>query len=186
MATDLAKAAKQKGIEYFLISFIDLYGVMRAKLVPAAAIAGMAKNGAGFAGFATWLDMTPANSDTFALPDPESLIQLPWKPDVGWLAADLYLDGKEVAHAPRNTLKRVLANAEKKGYRLKTGVEPEYFLISADGTDISDPNDRQTKPCYDQSALMRRYDVIKEICDAMLKLGWGPYQNDHEDGNGQF
>jgi glutamine synthetase len=186
MATDLAKAARDKGIEYFLISFIDLYGVMRAKLVPAAAIAGMAKNGAGFAGFATWLDMTPANSDTFAMPDPESLIQLPWKPDVGWLAADLYLDGKEVAHAPRNTLKRVLANASKKGYRLKTGVEPEYFLISADGTDISDPNDRQTKPCYDQSALMRRYDVIKEICDSMLKLGWGPYQNDHEDGSGQF
>ena len=33
---------------------------------------------------------------------------------------------------------------------------------------------------------MRRYDVIKDICDAMLKLGWGAYQNDHEDANGQF
>ncbi len=33
---------------------------------------------------------------------------------------------------------------------------------------------------------MRRYDVIAEICDAMLELGWGPYQNDHEDANGQF
>ena len=33
---------------------------------------------------------------------------------------------------------------------------------------------------------MRRYDVITEICDAMLALGWGPYQNDHEDANGQF
>jgi glutamine synthetase len=186
MATDLAKAAKDKGIEYFLISFIDLYGVMRAKLVPAAAIAGMAKNGAGFAGFATWLDMTPADSDMFAVPDPDSLIQLPWKPQVGWLAANLFLDGEEVAHGPRNTLRRVLASAEKKGYRLKTGVEPEYFLISPDGSDISDAGDRQTKPCYDQSALMRRYDVIKEICDSMLKLGWGPYQNDHEDGNGQF
>jgi glutamine synthetase len=186
MPTDLAKAAKDKGIQYFLISFTDLFGVMRAKLVPAAAIAGMQKDGAGFAGFAAWLDMTPADSDMFGVPDPESLIQLPWKPEVGWLAADLYLDGAEVAHAPRNTLKRVLANASDKGYRLKTGVEPEYFLISPDGSDISDPNDRQTKPCYDQSALMRRYDVIKEICDAMLKLGWGPYQNDHEDGNGQF
>ena len=28
---------------------------------------------------------------------------------------------------------------------------------------------------------MRRYDVIAEICDAMLALGWQPYQNDHED-----
>jgi glutamine synthetase len=33
---------------------------------------------------------------------------------------------------------------------------------------------------------MRRYDVITEICDAMLELGWSPYQNDHEDANGQF
>ncbi|MGB6195400.1 MAG: type III glutamate--ammonia ligase, partial [Methyloceanibacter sp.] len=41
-------------------------------------------------------------------------------------------------------------------------------------------------PCYDQSALMRRYDVITEICGSMLELGWQPYQNDHEDANGQF
>jgi glutamate---methylamine ligase len=33
---------------------------------------------------------------------------------------------------------------------------------------------------------MRRYEVIREICDAMLVLGWGAYQNDHEDTNGQF
>ncbi|MEO0863601.1 MAG: type III glutamate--ammonia ligase, partial [Pseudomonadota bacterium] len=31
-----------------------------------------------------------------------------------------------------------------------------------------------------------RYDVVREICDYMLDLGWGPYQNDHEDANGQF
>jgi glutamine synthetase len=43
-----------------------------------------------------------------------------------------------------------------------------------------------SKPCYDQQALMRRYDVISEICDYMLELGWGAYQNDHEDANGQF
>jgi glutamine synthetase len=33
---------------------------------------------------------------------------------------------------------------------------------------------------------MRQYDLIKEICNSMLKLGWNPYQNDHEDANGQF
>ncbi len=33
---------------------------------------------------------------------------------------------------------------------------------------------------------MRRYDVIAEICDCMIALGWQPYQNDHEDANGQF
>ncbi len=33
---------------------------------------------------------------------------------------------------------------------------------------------------------MRRYDVISEICDYMLEMGWEAYQNDHEDAIGQF
>ena len=69
---------------------------------------------------------------------------------------------------------------------MKSGVECEYFLISPDGSSIADPRDIQSKPCYDQSALMRRYELIKEVCDSMIELGWNPYQNDHEDANGQF
>ncbi|MGA0533742.1 type III glutamate--ammonia ligase [Hansschlegelia sp. KR7-227] len=186
MATDLATAAKERGIKYFLISFTDLFGSQRAKLVPAAAIGGMQKSGAGFAGFATWLDMSPSDSDMFAMPDAESLIQLPWKPEVAWLAADLWMDGKPVDQAPRNTLKRMIAKAAELGFEMKSGVECEFFLIDPSGTGLSDLSDTQEKPCYDQQALMRRYDVITEICDAMLSLGWKPYQNDHEDANGQF
>ena len=186
MATDLEKAAKERKIKYFLISYVDLFGGLRAKLVPAAAIGAMQRDGAGFAGFATWLDMTPADPDLFAKPDPESLIQLPWKPEVGWLASDLIMDGKEVEASPRKMLKNQIAAAAKQGYRMKTGVECEYFLLAADGKSISDSDDTQEKPCYDQQALMRRYGVITEICDSMLSLGWKPYQNDHEDANGQF
>ncbi|HIN16300.1 MAG TPA: type III glutamate--ammonia ligase [Gammaproteobacteria bacterium] len=186
MPTNLARVAKDKGIKYFLISFVDLFGVLRSKLVPARAIGDMQKDGAGFAGFAAWLDMTPAHPDMFSIPDPTSLIQLPWKPEVAWLAGDLWMDGKEVEASPRVALKRQMARAAKKGHHMKTGVECEYFLVTPDGLAISDANDTQEKPCYDQSALMRRYDVISEICDAMIELGWNPYQNDHEDANGQF
>jgi glutamine synthetase len=186
MNTDLAEIAKAKGIRYFLISYTDLFGSQRAKLVPAAAIAGMQKNGAGFAGFASWLDMTPADPDVFARPDPASFIQLPWKPEVGWLAADLWMNDAPVAAAPRNALKAQVARAAGLGWQMKTGVECEFFLISPDGATIADGADTQSKPCYDQQALMRRYDVITEICDCMLALGWKPYQNDHEDANGQF
>ena len=186
MPTKLSKVATERGIKYFLISFVDLFGSLRSKLVPARAIADMQKDGAGFAGFAAWLDMTPADSDMFSIPDPDSLIQLPWKPEVGWLAGDLAMDGKPVEASPRVALKQQIARAENLGFRMKTGVECEYFLVSADGSSISDPNDTQEKPCYDQSALMRQYDVISEICDSMIELGWGPYQNDHEDANGQF
>ncbi|HTV73119.1 MAG TPA: type III glutamate--ammonia ligase [Candidatus Acidoferrales bacterium] len=186
MTRSLSETAKALGIEYFLICYVDLAGTPRAKLVPAAAIDEMARVGAAFAGFATWLDMTPADPDLFARPDPSSLIQLPWKPDVGWLAADPWMNDAPVAHAPRNLLKRLIADAATDGYQMKTGVECEYFLITPAGDVISDGSDVQVKPCYDQQALMRRFDVIAEICNAMQALGWGPYQNDHEDANGQF
>ena len=186
MGKILEDFAKKKKIKYFMISFTDIFGAQRAKLVPASAISEMEKEGAGFAGFATWLDMTPAHPDMGAIPDPKSLIQLPWRPDVAWLASDLVMAGKEVAQAPRNVLRKLIVEASKKKMRVKTGIEAEYFLIKPDGSAISDEYDTAEKPCYDQQAVMRKYDVITEICDAMLKLGWGPYQNDHEDANGQF
>ena len=186
MPKNLSKIAKAKKIKYFLISFVDLFGVLRSKLVPAQAIGDMQKDGAGFAGFATWLDMTPADSDMFGVPDPDSLIQLPWNKEIGWLASDLYMDGKPVKASPRIMLKEQIKKMSQKKLQMKSGVECEYFLISEDGHSLADKRDIQSKPCYDQSALMRRYDLIKEICDCMLEMGWKPYQNDHEDANGQF
>jgi glutamine synthetase len=182
----LSEYAEIKGVKYFLISFVDLFGTMRAKIVPATAIDSVAKSGAGFAGFAAWFDMTPAHPDVLVTPDPDTVVQLPWKPEVAWVTGDLMMDGKPVDQNPRQVLKRVIASAAADGLEMKTGVECEYFLISPDGTSISDAADFQAKPCYDQQALMRRYEVIKEICDSMIALGWGPYQNDHEDANGQF
>jgi glutamine synthetase len=181
-----SKIAESKGIRYFLIAFVDLFGTMRAKIVPASAMDGVAKSGAGFAGFATWFDMTPADPDVLVVPEQDTLIQLPWKPEVAWVTGDLIMAGKPVEQNPRQVLKRIIGEAAKLGYELKTGVECEYFLIAPDGQSISDGSDKQAKPCYDQQALMRRYDVVAEICDAMVSLGWKPYQNDHEDANGQF
>ena len=186
MAKDLAAWAKKNGVKYFAISFTDLFGAQRAKLVPSAAIAGMQEEGAGFAGFASYLDMTPAHPDMLAVPDPDSVIQLPWKPEVAWVAGDCVMEGQPVEQAPRVTLKRLVSAAADQGMRVKTGVEAEYFLTTPDGSAISDEYDTAAKPCYDQQAVMRRYDVIAEICDYMGEMGWGPYQNDHEDANGQF
>ena len=183
----LSEIARDRGIRYFLISFTDLFGTQRAKMVPAQAIDRMAVDGAGFAGFAAWLDMTPADPDILAIPDSSQMIQLPWQPDVAWLPADvLTSDRQPLVQTPRLVLKRVLAQAEALGYRVQTGVECEYFLLNADGERVADGLDRSTKPCYDQQSLMRRFDIIAQICDAMLALGWEAYQNDHEDANGQF
>lgn len=186
MSIDLAAFAKDKGVKYFMISYTDLFGGQRAKLVPAQAIADMQEEGAGFAGFATWLDLTPAHPDMLAVPDASSVIQLPWKPEVAWVAGNCVMEDEPVAQAPRNVLNKLVAEAAEEGLHVKTGIEAEFFLLTPDGEQISDEYDIAEKPCYDQQAVMRRYDVVAEICDYMLEMGWGPYQNDHEDANGQF
>ena len=183
---NLFEFSKENNVKYFMISFTDLFGGQRAKLVPAEAISEMQNDGAGFAGFATWLDMTPAHPDMLAVPDIKSVIQLPWKREVAWVAANCMMEGRPVAQAPRNVLRNQINIASELGLRIKTGVEAEFFLLNADGSQISDNLDSALKPCYDQQAIMRRYDVIAEICDYMLEMGWHPYQNDHEDANGQF
>ncbi len=186
MVKSLEKIAKQKKIKYFLITFVDLFGVQRAKLVPTRAIGEMQKTGAGFGGFATHLDLSFSEPDMFALPDPESLIQLPWQPDVGWLASDLVINNKLMDQCPRVILKNQIENLDKLDLTMKTGVECEFFILNEDGSEVADTRDDALKPCYDVAALMRRFDVLSEICDSMIKLGWKPYQNDHEDANGQF
>ena len=186
MAIDLAEFANVKNVKYFMISYTDLFGGQRAKLVPAQAIGAMQHEGAGFAGFSTYLDLTPAHPDMLAVPDTSAVIQLPWKRDVAWVPGNLMMDGKTVDQAPRNVLNRLIKTAASEGMHVKTGIEAEFFLLTSEGDKISDEYDTATKPCYDQQAIMRRYDVIAEICDYMLELGWGPYQNDHEDANGQF
>ena len=70
--------------------------------------------------------------------DPDSLIQLPWRPEVGWLASDLWMDGKQVEASPRVGLKRQIEKAAKQGYRMKTGVECEYLSL----IHISEPTRR--------------------------------------------
>ena len=68
MTINLEKFATDNGVNYFMISFTDLFGGQRAKLVPTRAIADMQKDGAGFAGFATWLDLTPVSYTHLTLP----------------------------------------------------------------------------------------------------------------------
>ena len=38
--------------------------------------------------------MTPADPDMLVMPEPDTLIQLPWKPEVAWVTGDLVMDGK--------------------------------------------------------------------------------------------
>ena len=185
-ASLLKAQCKEENINFLLVSFSDLLGIVRSKLVPVSAIDTLIGNGAGFAGFATHFNLTPADPDIVVHPDVSSFTPLPWKPGVAWLTGDLYTNGHLLSQSPRNQLRLKIEDEKRNGRILKTGVEAEFFLLERDSLKVSDLYDGYHKSCYEQTALMRSYHIISEICQSLDILGWSPYQNDHEDANGQF
>lgn len=147
------EAIKKERDYLFLGELGGSFRQLTCQLVPTCAIKGMQKEGAGFAGVAAWLDMTLAHLDMFAIPDPDSLIQLPWKPEIGWVGSDLWMSGNPVGASPRVALKRQLGKAQNQGIRMKTGVDCEYHLVNPNDIDITDT---EAKPCYGKMALMRQ------------------------------
>jgi glutamine synthetase len=183
---------QKEGVEYLLVQFVDLNGSAKVKMAPRDMLDAVADSGAGFAGGAVWgMGQNAASHDMMARIDLATYTPAPWKPGLARFAADLYVDDRPFAYCPRINLKRVLGELRSAGYVFNVGVEPEHFLLarSADGSIVPwDPArvDTLKKPCYDFKGLSAAYDYLREMNEALRKLGWGVYQSDHEDANGQY
>ncbi len=186
----VAKFVQDKGIEFFLCSFVEMGGMPKAKLVPATHLHDMAEGSAGFAGFAVGhIGQGPHDPDMIAMPDFDSLMQIPWRKNVAWVASNIHVNGEPWLYCPRTILQRQLKRALEKGYVFKTGVEAEFFLLQKNTNgryEPYDPLDVLERPCYDLVALNRNLDTMTTLVKYMQELGWDPYANDHEDANCQF
>jgi glutamine synthetase len=187
---DLVDAVRADGVEFILAMFVDMHGKPCAKLVPASAIEGFVRGGAGFAGFAAGpIGQSPADPDLLALPDPSSYARLPWKPEVAVVQCDPTVNGELWPFAPRVILKRQLAVLAERDLVLKVGAEVEYFLVRRLGPAsiaVADVLDASVLPCYDARGLLRMFDHLSTVSTHLNTLGWANYANDHEDANGQF
>ena len=182
----------QDGIEYILAQFVDVHGSAKVKMVPASGLDAMIDDGAGFAGAAVWgVGQGPHSHDMLARIDLDSYTHLPWMPNTVRFAADLYVDGESYPYCPRTNLQRVLATVREQGYLFNVGMEPEHFLVtrSEDGSIAPwDPDqvDSLAKPCYDFRSMAPAMGYLQELTGSLNRLGWGVYQTDHEDANGQY
>ena len=189
---EIRQAMRAAGVEFILAQFVDLHGAAKVKMVPAECLDDVVDVGAGFAGGAVWgVGQGPHSHDMMARIDLASYTPLPWMPNTARFASDLFVDDRAYPFCPRVNLKRVLSDARQKGYVFNVGMEPEHFLVTknADGTIAPwDPDGADTlaKPCYDYRSMAPVIGYLQELTRSLNELGWGVYQTDHEDANGQF
>jgi len=179
-------------VQYLLVQFVDIHGSPKVKLVPANHLDGVIDDGAAFAGAALpGLGQGPHSHDMMARIDLDSYTVVPWTEGIARFASDLFLDGQPHMFCPRQNLKRIMSLVRQEGYVFNVGIEPEHYLVTKknDGSiDVWDPKEVDTLryPCYDFKGTSNAMGYLRKMMDAMSRLGWEPYQSDHEDGNGQY
>ena len=189
---DIQERMADDRVQYLLAQFVDLHGSPKVKLVPAGLLDNLIDDGVAFAGAALpGLGQAPNSHDMMARIDLDSYTLVPWTDGIARFASDLFVDGQPHMFCPRQNLKRVLAKVRQDGYTFNVGIEPEHHLVSKkkDGSVVVwDPNDVDNlrNPCYDFKGTSNATNYLRKMMDAMSRLGWEPYQSDHEDGNGQY
>lgn len=188
----LREHLQAQGVHTLLVQFTDLHGVAKGKLVPLAHLDDVLTLGAGFAGPSIWgtcLPRTGPRSEYYARGDAATAQPLPWLPGVARIVADGHVDGRAFDACPRQVLKRTLARLTERGWQLRTGIEPEFFLLQrSDGGGWwpADPQDRLDKPSYDLKSLPRQFDFLHALHEALTACGLDVLQIDHEDAHGQY
>jgi glutamine synthetase len=183
------EALLARGIRYAAVSFVDLHGKTKAKMVPVGHLQHATTGSELFTGAA--LDGVPqevSDEEVAAHPDMSGAIVLPWQPDVVWVPSNLHLQGAPFPACSRTILGRVVDDASRLGLSPQLGVETEFYLLreTPDGIVPLAASDDLAKPCYDLRSLLHSFPLVDSIVTAMNDLGWDVYSFDHEDGNGQF
>ncbi|NRF69820.1 type III glutamate--ammonia ligase [Aquincola sp. S2] len=188
---DLRERLQAKGVHTLLAQFTDIHGVAKGKLVPLAHLDDLLTDGAGFSGpsiAGTGLPRTGPRAEYWARGYASTAVAMPWMPGHARIVCDGWVDGEAFDACPRQVLKRATERLDERGWHLRTGIEPEFFLLKHEGERWlpADDGDRLDKPSYDLKALPRQRDFLQALHQSLAGCRLDMLQIDHEDAHGQY
>jgi glutamine synthetase len=192
MTATLIQRLQTAGVHTLLVQFTDLFGAAKGKLVPLPHLEEVLATGAGFAGPSirgSGLPRSGPRSEYYARGDADTAMPLPWMPGVARIVGDGWVDGRPFEGCPRQVLRRALGRLAERGWTLRTGIEPEFFLLQRTPEGLwqaADTRDRLDKPSYDLKSLARQWPFLDALRQALTACGLDVLQLDHEDAHGQY
>jgi glutamine synthetase len=188
---ELRERLAAQGVHTLIAQFTDLHGVARGKFVPLAHLDALLTDGAGFSGpsiAGTGLPRCGPRSEYWGRGAASTATALPWLPGYARVVCDGFVAGEPFDACPRQVLRRQVARLAARGWHLRTGIEPEFFLLrQADGRwQPADGADSLDKPSYDLKSLPRQRGFLRNLQQALEGCGLDVLQIDHEDARGQY
>ena len=174
---------KLEKYEVIQVQFTDIHGVLKSVTVPSESIKDNPEEGIWFDGSSIEGFTRIYESDLYLRPDINTLIELPWKPEVACLWGDVYTpQDKPFAGDPRDVLRRACQRAKDMGFTFKVGSELEFFLLEKkDGVHL--PSDYAGY--FDSSPTDNGFEIKKDILLSAQKMGIKCEMGHHEVARGQ-
>jgi glutamine synthetase len=159
-AVELVQGLRGRGIDRAKIGGFDVDGVLRGKYVSLDKLESALGKGFGFCDVIFGWDVADVlydnakvtgwhtgYPDALAELDASTLRNIPWEPGAVAMLADFRLEGGAAHPAcPRSLLKRVIARAEKLGYRPMVGAEYEFYLFKETRDSLQEKAFRRLTP----------------------------------------
>ena len=176
-------------VKFIRLSFCDVFGRQKnISIMPwelkRAFEYGIAIDASAIDGFGD-----ESNSDLLLHPEPETLMQLPWRPEHGkvvrMFTSISYPDGTPFECDTRAILKKAVQTAQMSGYHFSFGAEQEFYLFKLD------EKGNPTNETYDNAGYMdlapedNGENIRREICLTLEQMGIMPESSHHEEGPGQ-
>lgn len=141
--TALEKRIAADGVEFVRFEQTDTHGISRSKTVPVRHWRRFAEDGLNFLlgqmGFDVQAGVAPGTGyleelgfpDSRILPDLSTYRVLPWADNTARLLCEPhYLDGRPAMASPRAVARKLLGELQEMGFRLFSGFEFEFYLVS--------------------------------------------------------
>jgi glutamine synthetase len=185
----ILERTEREKVKFLRLQFTDILGTIKNVEIPdrqfEEALDGhIMFDGSSIEGF-----VRIEESDMYLRPDLSTFRIFPWAGPTGETVArmicDIYTpDGNPFAGCPRTTLKKVIALAASKGYRMKAGPEAEFFLFQMkNGEPTTESHD--SAGYFDLSPVDLGEDVRREIVLALEAMGFHVEAAHHEVAPGQ-
>lgn len=176
-------------VRFIRLSFCDTFGRQKNIAIMPSELERAFRDGISFdaSAIAGFTDVTA--SDLFLIPDPATLSVLPWRSAEGKVVRLFcniaHPDGTPFARDCRRLLADTVAEAAKKGLRLRFGAEFEFYLFKTDAAG------RPTREPFDNAGYMDMApadcceNIRRDICLSLLDMDIRPESSHHEEGPGQ-
>jgi glutamine synthetase len=186
---EVLDAARAAGVRFLRLQFTDILGAIKNVEVPdrqfEQALDGqMMFDGSSIEGF-----VRIEESDMYLTPDLSTFRVFPWTDPSGEKVARLICDitnpdGSPFAGCPRQTLKRAIAEATARGFRMTVGPEAEFFLFQTrDGEPTTETHD--AAGYFDLTPVDQGEDVRRQIVLTLEAMGFEVEAAHHEAAGGQ-